>query len=314
MKNVVFSVVVLFVFIFVSCSSGDSKKNDDELQDNAAGTDEDKSNDEEIADKEITTDNETVDDEVDENETETDSDDDSTDELLADADDVNDNDVSQECAVPSEISEFSTKPYARMRAYMNPSEFPDDTTDDEYPDDDSYYDEVPEGIDYSFKAEYGSADWISDSYEMTAIVLPEFDEEDGVMKDYLFIEGTEKTENDSDIRWFIFMMDAAVLRDMKADGVNRLDFEEDAMIFIQRDVETETMSKTCLEAILKKGTVYACHDEVTNYGIYEPLNLWFALELETDEATILTETEYDELCQCGNSDGDPVDCETGDLL
>ncbi|HPY15186.1 MAG TPA: hypothetical protein PLI61_09855, partial [bacterium] len=62
MKNVVFSVVVLFVFIFVSCSSGDSKKNDDELQDNAAGTDEDKSNDEEIADKEITTDNETVDD------------------------------------------------------------------------------------------------------------------------------------------------------------------------------------------------------------------------------------------------------------
>lgn len=310
MRQVLILGMLLTVFFFVSCSSGDSKKNDEELNDNALETDTDST------DKEIITDNETVD-ETSENKTETDSDDlsdDLSDEVLTDSDEVNDDDVSQECTAPAEISEFDTKPYARMRIYMNPAEFPDETNDDEYPDNDSYVEEIPEGVEYSFKAEYGEADWGSDSYNITAMVLPEFDEDEGGLKDYLFIEGTEATESESDIRWFMLMMDTAVLKEMKTNGINSSDIEENALLIIKRDTETETMKKSCLEAILKKGKVYACHDADSNYGIYEYLNLWFALELETDETTMLTEMEYDELCECNDLNGDSVDCETGDPL
>jgi hypothetical protein len=310
MKKVLISLLFALAFLVVSCNSGTKKENDKGESDKDVVNDVETTNDDSPLtddDSPLTDDDSPLTDDdsslTDDDSPLTDDDSPLTDD---DSDDPDNEDNPGECAAPSEIADYSTKPYARMRIYLDVEKIEEyESSDDDELNDTDYQ----EGYELSFKSEYNEASWETEGYDMTAIIMPDFEDEDDPFNNILFVEGTETTENENDERWFMFMMDASILQQMKADDVHQQSFEEDAMIFIKRETKTETMSKSCLEAIFKKGVIYACDHDKTNYGIYESLNLWIALDLETDETEILVQTEYDELCECHDLDGNQVDCD-----
>ena len=313
MKRLSVVIMVAFLFFAVSCSGGGNDKKDDEVV-----NDESQLNDSDTVagDADTATDSETQEDadtinDI-ENETEPDED--------AVTDEMADSDSETQCSAPSEMTEYDKKPYARMRIYQNPAEM-EEYSDEDIVDDtevgdtdeiEGYPDEDPAGVEMSFKAEFGTVSWEGGSYDINATIMPDFESEDETAY-MLFVQGFEHDTGDSDYgRWFIFMMDAQTLKDMKTDGLNKVAISPDnAALFLINDFEENSIKKSCTEAILKTGEVYACHDPASNYGMYEFMDLWFTFDLETDEAEILEGTQRETLCDCNDLDGNAVDCETG---
>ncbi|MFO7736400.1 MAG: hypothetical protein R6W70_09345 [bacterium] len=304
MKNISKVFFVVLVFSIFSCGEN-SKKETDDLK----ITDDDHQT---FTDYDSTDDNSQVEDHDDDSQTFTDDDptDDNSEVMDYDDEIIPDEDIiPEECFAPSEISQYDTKPYTRMRIYVDSEKIEEyETNDDDEVSDDDY--ENSEGFEFYFKSEYNDITWETKDHNMSAFIMPDFEDEDDPFNNVLFVEGFESSEDENDERWFIFTMDTNILKQMKEENINQTDFDENAMLVIKRDTETETMSKSCIEAVLKKGVVYACDHDKTNYEVYESLNLWIAVDLETDETEILNETGYDELCECHNNDGEPVDCDT----
>lgn len=312
MKRLSVVVAVMFLFFAVSCSSGGNSTKDDEVV-----SDENQTGDSDTAgDIDTATDGETQEDSdtVNDMENESDTDEDAVTDETPDSDSV------IQCEAPSEMTEYDKKPYAKMRIYQNPAEM-EEYSDEDIVDDpevsdtdeiEGYPDEDPAGVEMSFKTEFGTVSWEGGSYDINAMIMPDFESEDETAY-MLFVQGFEHQTGDSDYgRWFIFMMDAQTLKDMKSDGVNKIAISPDnAALFLINDFEEDSIKKSCTEAVLKTGEVYACHDPASNYGMYELMDLWFTFDLETDEAKILEETQREALCDCNNLNGDPVDCETG---
>ncbi len=313
MKRLSVVMMVMFLFSAVSCSGGGNDKKDDEtVNDEGQQSDIDAV----AGDTDTATDGETQEDSDTVNDTENESD---TDEDAV-TDETPDSDSVIQCEAPSEMTEYDKKPYARMRIYQNPAEM-EEYSDEDIADDpevsdsdevEGYPDEDPAGVEMSFKTEFGTVSWEGGSYDINAMIMPDFESEDETAY-MLFVQGFEHQTGDSDYgRWFIFMMDAQTLKDMKTDGLNRIPVSpENAALFLINDFEENSMKKSCTEAVLKTGEVYACHDPASNYGMYEFMNLWFTFDLETDEIKILEETQRETLCDCNSLDGNPVDCETG---
>jgi len=310
MQKTALTVAAALFMLAVSCSSGGNDRKDDELfNDENQQSDNDMSSGDTdtVTDIEIGDDADTADAEAD------------TDEDVQ-SDETPDSDSVTQCSAPSEMTEYNKKPYAKMRIYQNPAEM-EDYSDEDIIDDseigdtdeiEGYPDEDPAGVEMSFKTEFGTVSWEGGSYDINAMIMPDF--ESGDETSYMFfVQGFEHDTGDSDYgRWFIFMMDAQTLKDMKTDGLNKIAISpENAALFLINDFEESSMKKSCTEAIIKTGEVYACHDPASNYGMYEFMDLWFTFDLETDEAEILTQTEKETLCDCNDLDGDPVDCETG---
>jgi hypothetical protein len=302
------SFLILLVLSVVSCSGKGTKTEDESVADHDSPVTDEETHDHDstVTDDEsplVDEDSPVSDDNEKEDSEETDDDSPLTDDESEDSDEE---ETPGECTAPSEVADYSTKPYARMRIYIDVEKIEEyESADDDELNDDDY----PEGYDLYFKSEYNEASWETENQYMSAIIMPDFEDDEDPFNNILFVEGTEITENENDERWFMFMMDASILQKMKADNVHQQSFEEKAMIFIKRETKTEAMTKSCLEAIFKKGVVYACDHDKTSYGIYNSLNLWIALDLETDEAEILSKTEYDNLCECHDLDGIPVDCD-----
>ncbi len=311
MKKCFFGCLIVLTMVMVSCSDSKTTANDTDNEVTDQAGDSDVVVDDETTDSDVVVDGDTS---VDESITDSKSDDDV---VGVDEDATTDGDVIPVCAAPADMTGYRKKPYARARIYLNESEIevPDeeecdsdacDSDIEEYPDGDIA------GVDMHIETEYNTVSWHSGNYDITSIVIPGFDEGES---DLLLIEAFETDpENEDDVRWLTFHMDAEQLRKMKTDGVNKKALGADAVLVISRNTETETMTKSCFEAVLKSGEVYACHDSLTNYNMYDPLNLWFTFDLETDEAAILLSVGAEKLCKCTNDDGHEVDCETGNLI